>query len=141
MPDNQIGNFQMIRRTVVYTQSEELALAEEPIDQPICDGTGEDGEIELGGLYSELKAGRWLVLSGERGDIAVNSGTESASVVAGIRASELAMLAEVRHGVMLVGEARGSEDGLPGDGTHTFIKLSNKLEYCYKRDSDTIYDD
>src|SRR5260370_39355307 len=50
------------------------------------------------------------------------------------------MLAEVRHGVMLVGEARGPEDGLPGDVTHTLTQRAKQLEYFYKRDSVTIYD-
>lgn len=128
--------FQMIRRTAVYAQSEELPLAEEPIDEPICDGTGEDGELELNDLYSELKAGRWLIVSGERGDIKVDPSANAVpgNIVGGIRASELAMLAEVRHDVASTGGGV-----LQGDRNHTFIKLAKKLEYCYRRDAVTIY--
>lgn len=137
-PQNPTGNgFQILRRTVIYTQSEELQLAEELIEQPICDGTGEDGEIELDGLYSELKAGRWLIISGERADIQVDPalGDVPGNIVTGINSNELVMLAEVRHDVVRIGD----DETLPGDVTHTFIKLAKKLEYCYQRSSVKLY--
>src|SRR5262249_31548939 len=60
-------DFQIIRRTVVYAQSEKLDLAEEPIEDAICDGASEP--IVLDGVYSDLKSGRWVIVSGERDDI------------------------------------------------------------------------
>ncbi len=121
--------FSVIRSTVVLAQSEELPLAEEPIDDEICGGAGNEDEIELDRLYSDLKSGRWLIVSGERTDIKDAPGAAGA-IVTGVRASELVMLAAVSH--------RFDPD-LPGDKTHTFIKLAQKLEYCYKRDTITIY--
>jgi len=128
--------FPIIRRTVVYAQSEELALADAPIAEPICDGAGENSEIELDDLYSELKAGRWLVVAGERADIKVDDRAAAlpGNVVEGVRASELVMLASVRQDV-------ATTDGglLEGDKNHTFIKLAKRLEYCYRRDKVVIY--
>jgi hypothetical protein len=143
------AEFQIIRRTVIYAQSEELPLAEEPIDASICgsdDPSDPDALIELDGLYSELQAGRWLIVSGERTDIQVPDPDDLARTMAvpGVRSSELVMLAEV---VQRVSEADPAAQGsgadgpgpLPGEKIHTFIRLAKKLEYCYKRDAVTIY--
>jgi len=111
-------DFQIIRRTIVYAQSEELELAEEPIVDLVCGGT--DELIELDGFYEALEAGRWVVVSGER-DI---PGTSA------VKFSELAMLASVEQRF---------DAGLPGDKTHTFIKLAEELQYCFKRDTVIVY--
>ncbi len=116
-----------IRSTTVFAQSESLELAEEPIDPiryAICGGA--DNEIELDGLYTDLKSGRWLIVTGDRADIQDTSN----NVVADLAAAELVMLAGVRHGY---------NPDLPGDQTHTFITLATKLSYCYRRDKVTIY--
>ena len=63
------NDFQTIRRTAVYAQSEELPLAEEPIETDLCDGA--ISWIELDWWYADLKSGRWLIVSGERADIKV----------------------------------------------------------------------
>ena len=115
---NMLHCKELLRDTTVYARSEELELAEEPIEDPVCDGVGQP--IELNGFYEGLESGRWVVVSGER-DI---SGTS------GVRFSELAMLSGVEH--------RFNQE-LPGDKTHTFIKLAEKLQYCFKRDTVTIY--
>ncbi len=107
-----------IRGTTAYAQSEELELAGEPIVDLVCGGT--DELIELDGFYEGLEAGRWVVVSGER-DIPGTSG---------VKFSELAMLASV--------EQRFDAD-LPGDKTHTFIKLAEELQYCFKRDTVIVY--
>ncbi len=126
-------DFQIIRRTVVYAQSEELELAEEPIDETVCGGT--DELLELDGLYEGLESGRWVVVSGER-DIPGTSG---------VRFSELAMLASVTQNVgAQLKESNGDNFSksvtiLPGDKTRTFIQLAKKLEYCFKRDTVTVY--
>jgi len=118
-----------IRNTVVYAQNESLDLADESID-PV-EGAVCGDEIELDGLYDGLKSGRWLVVSGERTDVTGTSG---------VMASELAMLASVTQGVQNLPEDDGEDQlYLPGDKTHTFIKLAEKLSYCYKLDTVKIY--
>jgi hypothetical protein len=131
-PENDITP---IRTTTVYAQSEELTLAEEPIVQPICGGT--DDLIELDGFYEGLEAGRWVVVSGER----------ELDGTSGVRFSELSMLATVSQSVQMQSQ-QISRDGdtttptripLPGDKTHTFIKLAEPLAYCFERAAVTIY--
>jgi hypothetical protein len=117
-------DFQVLRKTAVYAQSEELPLAEEPISDDICEG--KEKSIELDGLYSGLLSGRWLIVSGERTDIKDNQDVS----VPGVNASEL---------VMLAGVEQRFKEGLPGEITHTFITLAKDLAYCYKRDTVEIY--
>lgn len=133
---------QFIRGTTVFAQSEQLELAEEPIEKSVCGGT--DQLLELDGVYEGLESGRWVIVSGER-EIAGTSG---------VRFSELAMLKAVIQNVgvqvevpMEKTEAANISSPkmetkfkiFPGDKTRTFIKLANKLEYCFKRDTVTIY--
>ena len=83
-PSATLGNnFWAIRRSAVYAQSEELTLADAPIEDDIFGNT-----IELDDLYDGLKPGRWLIVSGKRSDI---PGTT-------VAASELVMLAGVTQG-------------------------------------------
>ncbi len=119
-----IDDFQIIRRTVVFAQSEKLDLAEEPVEEAVCDGATEP--IVLDGVYSELKSGRWVIISGERDDIEDAAGAK----VRGVKSSELTMLSEVAHQF---------DNDLPGDTNHTRIKLAEKLEYCYRRDTVALY--
>lgn len=123
---NDDDDFQIIRRTVVYAESELLPLTEEPIEEEICTSDENAGWILLDGVYSELKSGRWVIVSGERSDVL--DGFDNA--VSGIIGSELAMLAEVVHDF---------SSGIPGDPAHTRIKFAANLEYCYARDKVTIY--
>lgn len=120
-----------IRSATVFAQPEELELADEPILQPVCGGN--DDLIELDDFYEDLEAGRWVVVSGER-EIAGTSG---------VRFSELSMLSSVTQGVRLVSEHLDGGEGqlvpLPGDSTHTFIKLEQELAYCFKRDTVRIH--
>ncbi len=140
-------DFSHIRNTIVYAQSEELPLAEEPIDDPICgsdSASDPNAYIELDGVYSDLQAGRWLIVSGERTDIQVSDPNNPGQTVpvTGVTSSELVMLAEV---IQRVSEA--DQNGYYGYGPqpvlgekiHTFIRLAKKLEYCYKRDAVTIF--
>jgi hypothetical protein len=141
----------MLRGTTVYAQSEELPLAEVPIETPIC-GSGDasvpDAFIELDGLYTDLQAGRWLIVSGERTDIQVpDPDNPGASVpVTGVMNSELVMLAEVVQRVSeadLASELSGyygyGAEPVRGEKIHTYIRLATQLEYCYKRDAVTIF--
>ncbi|MGH8551969.1 MAG: putative baseplate assembly protein, partial [Methylococcales bacterium] len=50
--------------------------------------------------------------------------------VAGVRFSESALLASVRHDIA---------PGLPDENLHTYIRLAEKLAYCSKRDTVTIH--
>jgi predicted phage baseplate assembly protein len=116
----------LLRETSLYAQSEELILADEPINNPICGDS--DDLIELDGYYEDLQAGRWAVVSGERADTA---GTQ------GVKSSELAMISVVRQDVSRQPLAGKEVEGyrLPGDKMHTFIKLAEPLQYCFKRDT------
>lgn len=127
-------DFPILRATTMYCQSEELALADEPIHEDIC-----DDKIELDGLYDGFEPGRWMIISGERADI---PGTT------GVKASELVMLAEIiqktktRNQTTVPRESKDKqsiEEPLPGDKLHTFIRFDKKLAYCYKRDTVTLY--
>lgn len=111
-------DFQLIRATTVFAQSEKLELAEEPIEDSLCDG--KDTPIELDGLYQDLQPGRFVVLSGER------DGFGEASVVP---ASEALMISDVVHDV---------NRDLPGDRIHTFVRFDRPLSYCYRRGAVTI---
>lgn len=134
-----------LRTSVVYAAPEELALALEPVETDICGGDAEP--IELDGMYPDLEPGRWLIVSGERSDLPGSRG---------VYASELAMLADVTHGVLppgvapdppigveVIGGIGGNLDRpplpLPGDITHTYLRLARPLAYCYKRATVTIY--
>jgi hypothetical protein len=106
---------ELIKNTAVYIQNGNPELAEEPITEPVCGGT--DETIELDGFYSGMEAGRWVIVSGERDE------------VAGVRFSELALLASVTHNI----------ESLPDENLHTYIQLAEKLAYCFKRETVTIY--
>ena len=122
-------SFDSVRGTIVYAQPEELELAEEPIESPICHSEDtedkDDGVIELDGFYEGLESGRWVIVSGER----------EIDGTSGVRFSELAMLSSVTHGLA---DIKGESEPRSGEKIHTFIKLANKLAYCFKRDTVTI---
>jgi hypothetical protein len=113
------NDFDAIRKTVVYAQSEFLPLAEEPID-PIAHPV-EGNRIELADLVGGLQSGRWLLISGERVDI---------PNVTGVNATELAMLAGVEQTPI---------PPPPGERTHSTLLLANVLSYRYRLDTVTIY--
>ncbi len=155
-----------IRDTTVFAQSEQLELADEPIEKPVCGDEG--GWLELDGLYTDLKTGRWVIVAGERADVKDSTG----KTLDGVTAAELVMLSDVRQDVISPqaasaelkvvsnvttagdalakdggdgdgdGDGHGDGDegrGLPGDTIHTYIKFASPLAYCYKRDRVKIY--
>jgi hypothetical protein len=131
------ADFAVIRNSAIYTQSEELALADEPLTG--CVGADAmfpetPSRVELADLYEGLHSGRWIIVSGERADIDVNG--ES---VGGVHASELAMIAEVTQDIHKIVTGENGAQELSGDRTHSFVELSTPLAYCYKRDTVTIY--
>lgn len=109
-------DFQIIRRTVVYAQSELLALAEEPIEEDIC-----GKEVELGALYDGLHPGRWIIVSGERTDIIGNDA---------VQASELAMLSSVQ---------RSPSPDLSEGEAHSHLLFTKDLDHTYRRNAVVIY--
>ncbi|MEP7012886.1 MAG: putative baseplate assembly protein [Acidobacteriota bacterium] len=139
-------SFDVIRGTAIFAQSELLPLAEAPID-PVEEAVG-GGEIELARFYDGLMTGRWLIVSGERTDVREIDFDGKEQVVPGIKASELMMLAGVKHGVSTIDSLPGSDTvpekprpkrPLPGDRTHTTLTLAKELQYRYKRDTVVIY--
>jgi hypothetical protein len=142
-------SFQLIRRTTVFAQGEELALVDESITDDICHGAS--SWIELDGYYSDLKSGRWVIVSGERADITIpdpDNSSQSAGVP-GVQGSELLMLSNVVQDVAL---ANGTPQShyqsqndmpapavLPNETLHTFIQFAKDLQYCYSRDKVSIY--
>jgi predicted phage baseplate assembly protein len=122
----------VVRDTTVFTQSEDLELAEEPIEDDIAGDS-----IELDGLYDSLEAGRWLVVTGDRTDVATDD-----QPVAGVSGSELVMLAGVEHKLRTVTPQMCPEQAggcapieLPGDTLHTRLILSDPLALRYRRDT------
>ncbi|MCX2864894.1 putative baseplate assembly protein [Paucibacter sp. PLA-PC-4] len=140
-------DFELIRRSVVYLQSELLPLAEAPLTEPLCGGDGSDA-IELSRFAAGLEPGRLVIVSGERADI---------DDTRGVFTSEVAMLTAVVHDVragtarggpwtqvQAAVDAQGDVDGgdlpaplpkQPGDSLHTFVRLDRPLSYCYRRET------
>ncbi|CAB3803377.1 hypothetical protein LMG28688_05771 [Paraburkholderia caffeinitolerans] len=73
-----------LRRVTIWAQPEELELADEPLDTDV-----EGDTLELAQLYDGIEPGRWIIVSGERTDIANTTG---------VTASELVMVAAVNQG-------------------------------------------
>ncbi|MFB6891295.1 putative baseplate assembly protein [Kitasatospora sp. NPDC056327] len=109
--DDKDTHLSDIRDATVYARGESLRLADEPVTEDV-----HGDRIELARLYDGLTPGRWITVSGERTDI---PGT------AGVRATELAMIAGVGQGV---------DPRLPGDTVRTTITLSAPLAHRYRRD-------
>ena len=105
-----------LRAVLVYAQSEELTLVDEPITDDV---SGQ--EIPLDQLYNQLTSGRWVIFSGERADI---------PGVTGVQAAELLMISGLRQDF---------DASLPGDTTRTTLLLATSTAYTYKRDTLTIY--
>lgn len=123
--DSANDDFDVIRGTVVYAESEMLELAEEPIADDISGDS-----IQLDGLFDGLNIGRWLIVSGERTDI---PGTKE------VYASELVMVSGITQDIMKIELFGGTEIEHPGDSPHTTIHFAEELAYTYKRDTIKIF--
>ena len=113
-----------LRHTLVFAQSEQFELVDEPITDPVQltdDDTVSGSGIELGALYKELVSGRWVILSGERSDV---------PNATGVKASELLMIAGLKYDF---------DPALPGDKAHTTLLFATETAYSYKRNSLKIY--
>ncbi|MFE6619831.1 putative baseplate assembly protein [Streptomyces sp. NPDC057740] len=101
-----------IRDTTVHAAGEPLRLADEPLGEDV-----HGNEVELAQLYDGLRAGRTLVVTGERSDI---PGT------AGVRATEVVTVAAADAAV---------DPRLPGDHVHTRLTLTADLAHRYRRET------
>jgi predicted phage baseplate assembly protein len=138
----------VLRGTVVYAQSEELALADAPIGDDVCGGGSDSAVaawIELDGYYADLKAGRWVIVSGERADLSIVDPVTNQSIpVSGVQGGELVMLSNV---VQAVASPAGrpltmlaeKTAPLPDEVLHTFVQFSRSLAFCYKRATVAIH--
>jgi predicted phage baseplate assembly protein len=112
--ENQDKLLSDIRGVTIYAQGEPLELVEAPLNaKPICGQT-----IELDTIYEGLKAGRWLIVSGDRVDIP------------NTKVSEL---------VMLSGVSNPKPDENKANRPYSTLTLSTKLAYIYKRETVKIY--
>jgi predicted phage baseplate assembly protein len=75
-----IGDMATLRRTIVYAESDRLALAEVPITDPV-----EGSKIELATMVGDLRRGQPIAVTGERAD------------AAGVVASEIGVIGEIVH--------------------------------------------
>ncbi len=117
-------NLERIRATTVLVQSEELKLAQQPLDRPIgkkrdpLERNGEESEsrIELDTVVEGLRAGRWVIVRGER----------RIGGTSGVLAAELAMIANV--------EQQTGADA--GGTTYSILQLApDGLAHEYKRET------
>ena len=119
-----------LRGTQVYAQSDALPLANLVLTDDVGDiaassaGIAGDGatRVTLNTAVEGLKAGRWVIVQGQRTDV---PGTEV------VTAAEPVMLLAVEQGVAA---------DLPGDTIHSTLVFANQgLAYTYLRSSVTIY--
>ena len=131
--DLDADTFAVIRGSAVFVESEQLEVAEVPLDpvaEPIC-----GGEIPLDRLYDGLEPGRWLIVSGERADVTGDAGggapaSGGAVAVPGVQAAELVMLSGIRQTF---------DPQEAGATTRSTLALAAPLAYCYKRDTIVVY--
>lgn len=116
-------SFMLVRRTAVHAASEELALADAPVDAPVCDGSG---GLELDTVALGLEPGRLVAFTGERADIPHASG---------VMASEVAMIAAVSHSTGDDKPGLENQAFRPRALPRTTITLEKPLAYCYRRDT------
>jgi hypothetical protein len=109
------GTIADLRKTLVYAGAEKLDLTLQPITDDV-----KGAQITLDALYSDFKAGRWVIVSGERTDIQAGAG----NTLPGLVGTELAMISGVLQDVDLT---------LAGDTVHTTLALAKPLAYTYKR--------
>lgn len=115
-----------IRKTVYTVQSEAVALAAEPIEN--IDVAGK--QIELDTLLDGIDVGRWIIVQGERTDIAIKRNESPDIVLPGIVDGELALVA---------GVDQQPYPDTPGDTLHTVLLLAAPLAYRYRRSTVKIY--
>lgn len=119
-----------VRVQQVFAQSEQLPLADLVIgdevgalaDINVPRSAGDSAtRLTLDTAVDGLKAGRWVIVEGQRSDV---PGTDA------VNAAELVMLSAVEQGV---------DANLPGDTVHSTLVFANAgLAYRYRRDTVSI---
>ena len=119
-----------VRVQQVFAQSEPLELAGQVIGDEVGALTDPGAPRSMGdsatrltldGAVDGLKAGRWVVVEGQRSDV---PGTDA------VTAAELVMLSAVEQGI---------DANLPGDTVHSTLVFANAgLAYRYRRDTVSI---
>jgi hypothetical protein len=117
-----------LRGTQVYAQSERLDLANVPIDDlvgnlsPANLPTDSATRLTLDGAVDGLKAGRWVIVQGQRADVPG------------------ANLVDVAELAMIAGVEQGTNSQLPGDTIHSTLVFAREgLAYQYVRSTVSIY--
>ncbi|MFE2725548.1 putative baseplate assembly protein [Kitasatospora sp. NPDC059327] len=98
-----------------------------PVGAPVPDDVGQ-ASIDLARCYDGLRAGRWIVVTGERTDVPYTSG---------VQGTELALVAGVAHRLDRTVDGRPVLE--PGQGPLTRLLLADELAHTYKRSTVRIY--
>jgi hypothetical protein len=122
----------LLRQAKVFAQSEELALAADPLIDDVA-GDVATNEIELDKYYGGLAPGMWVIAGGERADFT--------DLAVHVEVAERAMIAAVRHGLtpLISTDPQIEPANLPNDTIHTFVKLATPLTYSYRRSTFALY--
>ena len=115
------NDMNVLRAAQVWAQSVPLTLVEETMTDDVGSVGAKNLSIELAALHKELQSGRWIIVQGERSDIAD---------VTGVVAAELMMVSGLVHGV---------DQSLPGDKVHTTLQFATRSAFRYKRDTVVVY--
>lgn len=108
--------------SLVYcVQSEAVTLAGDAIDDDIAGDT-----VLLDRLYEDLRPGRWIIVSGERTDVALDAGGH----VPGLQDAEWVLVAGVDQVV---------DAASPGAARLTALTLDPPLAYRYRRATAVVY--
>jgi hypothetical protein len=117
--------FTALRDTTYTVQSEAVRLAEEPIDNTDV----ADSSIHMDSLLEGLEVGRWIVVHGERTDIAIKR-PGAPDLVLPVIDGELAQVA---------GIDQQPYPGAAADTLHTVLKLASPLAFRYRRSTVKIH--
>lgn len=115
-----------LRQSIYAVRSEPVTLAEEPINAPDVGGS----VIELHTLLDGIEVGRWIIVHGERTDIAIKRAPLPDVILPGIVDGELALVA---------GVDQQPYPNTPGDTLHTVLSLATPLAYTYRRSTVKLY--
>ncbi|MCP3804187.1 putative baseplate assembly protein [Allokutzneria sp. A3M-2-11 16] len=112
-----------IARCTVRFKADELTPLGDPISSDV-----KGKRIQLGELHSDLRSGRYLIVSGERSDLPRR--------MRGVRASELVMIGGVQQSADTQPDSRKPT---PGSKPLTTLVLAEELAYTYHRDTVRVH--
>jgi len=117
--------FAGLRQTIFAVQSEAVTLAEEPIDDRVAGSL-----IDMDSLLDGIDVGRWIIVHGERTDIAIKRPPLPDVILPGIVDGELALVDDVEQ---------QPYPKSSGDALHTVLRLATPLAYTYRRNTVKVY--